>query len=234
MRLLIYAMQSSGASTLAMLLAQKPECSAFVDIWATYAAPSLPGDYDVVAKVVVTTAFPLSLHQERFRPDRTILFLRHPEVNWRSLEQKGYRHHCGFMEEKFAVLDRVFAAKDGFDAVWYYEDMILNPRGLQDASKQLGWRVDGRFPRFRRRHTEITSLNERRYPDLAGRLDYGMGNHRLGKLLPALANLADLPTAGNECCAACPAVTEHYRALLRQHGQGKWSVPESNLPEVVE
>jgi hypothetical protein len=92
-------MQSSGASTLAFLLAQKPGCAAFVDIWTHYVAPSLPGDGDVVAKVVVTTAFPLALHQERFQPDCTVLFLRHPEANYRSLATKPYRHHCGFMEE---------------------------------------------------------------------------------------------------------------------------------------
>jgi hypothetical protein len=224
-------MQSSGASTLALLLAQKPECSAFVDIWAAYVAPALPGDDDVVAKVVVTTAFPLSLHQERFRPDRTVLFLRHPEVNYRSLEQKRYRHQCGFMEEKFAILDRVFTARAGFDAVWYYEDLILDPGGMHASIKQLGWPLEGRFPRFRRRHREIVSLNDRRYPGLAGRLEYGMGNHRPGKLHPELANLTDLPAAGNERCTGCPAVTEHYRSLLRQHANGKWSMPESKLPE---
>jgi hypothetical protein len=138
MRLLIYGMQSSGASTLALLLAQKPECSAFADIWTMYVAPTLPADRAVVAKVVVTTAFPLALHQERFRPDRTILFLRHPQVNYRSLASKGYRNHCGFMEEKFAVLERVFAAKAAYDAVFYYEDLVLDPAGMADAVTRLG------------------------------------------------------------------------------------------------
>jgi hypothetical protein len=82
MRVLIYGMQSSGASAITFTAAQKPDCVAFVDIWSHFAAPQLGTSRDVVAKVVVTTAFPRSLHRGRFRPDYTILVLRHPaDVN---------------------------------------------------------------------------------------------------------------------------------------------------------
>jgi hypothetical protein len=60
MRVLLYGMQSSGASILAFALAQKPDCLAFVDIWNMFwnmfAAPELETDRDCVAKAVVTTA----------------------------------------------------------------------------------------------------------------------------------------------------------------------------------
>ena len=225
MRVLIYGMQSSGASTMALLLAQSPECAAFVDIWTMYAAPSLPADDDVVAKVVVTTAFPLALHQERFRPDRTILFLRHPEVNYRSLSSKGYRHHCGFMEEKFAVLDRVFADSAAYDAVLYYEDLVLNPRATAEAIIRLGWRWDPDFLRLRRKQGEILALNNARYPDLAGRLEYGAGNHRGGELQPGLVALTGLEPSDPGPGTWCPAVTDHYRGLMHPEGPKKWNVP---------
>jgi hypothetical protein len=215
-------MQSSGASTLALLLAQKPECSAFVDIWTMYAAPSLPGDHEVVAKVVVTTAFPLALHRERFRPDRTILFLRHPETNYQSLVSKGYRHHCGFMEEKFAVLDGVFRDKTAYDAVLYYEDLILDPQALSVAVTELGWTWDPEYLRLRRKQADIVETNHSRYPGLAGRLEYDVGNHRPGGLLPELSRLEDLPASDSDVAAWCPAVTEHYRGLMGPDGRKRW------------
>jgi hypothetical protein len=219
-------MQSSGASTLALLLAQKPECSAFIDIWTMYAAPALPGDDDVVAKVVVTTTFPLALHQERFRPDRTILFLRHPEANYRSLASKGYRHHCGFMEEKFAALDRVFLDETAYDAVLHYEDLILDPLHLAKAVQELGWTWDPAYLRLRRKQADIIEVNRSRYPGLTGRLEYGVGNHRPGGLLPELTRLADLPAGGTEVATWCPAVMEHYRGLMGPDGRKNWSLPQ--------
>ena len=68
MRVLVYGMQSSGASLVTLTLAQKRECVAFVDIWNMFAAPELKTDHDIVAKVVVTTAFSLEVHRRRFRP----------------------------------------------------------------------------------------------------------------------------------------------------------------------
>ena len=212
-------MQSSGASTLAFLLAQKPDCAAFVDIWALYAAPSLPGADDVVAKVVVTTAFPLALHRERFRPDRTILFLRHPEANYRSLATKGYRHHCGFLEEKFSLLDQVFVTGHGFDVIVYYEDLVVDPLGTLARMTDLGWPCTPEFLRLGRRHSNIKELNERRYPEIVDRLEYDVGNHHGSGLTQDFAKMADLPEPGQEVCRWCPAVSEHYRLLMQQPGQ---------------
>lgn len=212
-------MQSSGASTLAYLLAQKPDCAAFLDIWALYAAPSLPGDDDVVAKVVVTTAFPLALHQERFRPDRTILFLRHPEANYRSLTTKGYRHHCGFLEEKFAVLDQVFLDRRGFDVIVYYEDLITDPLGTLAGMTELGWSCTPEYLRLARKPAAIKQFNESRYPEIIDRLEYDVGNHHGGHVTADFAKLGDLPQPGQEVCRWCPAVSEHYRLLMQQPGR---------------
>ncbi len=226
MRLLIYGMQSSGASTFAYLLAQKPDCAAFVDIWALYAAPALQGDGDVVAKVVVTTAFPLALHKERFRPDHTILFLRHPEANYRSLSTKSYRHHCGFLEEKFSLLDEVFMRREGFDTLVYYEDLLIDPLATLSQVTALGWSCNPEFLRMARKPSALKELNELRYPSIIGRLEYDMGNHHGGRLTRECAQMADLPEAGQEVCRWCPTLTRHYQMLM-QEPERKWSELQS-------
>jgi hypothetical protein len=222
MRILIYGMQSSGASTLAFLLAQKPDCAAFIDIWAMYAAPSLPGTGDVVAKVVVTTAFPLALHQERFRPDCTVLFLRHPVANRGSLSTKSYRHHCGFMEEKFRLLDAVFESRSGFDAVLCYEDLIYDTTGMLQSVSQLGWACDSNV-RFDRNPAEIQRFNEQRYPMVMDRLEYGSGNHHWGRLDPDFVNLPESSDADPDMREWCPAVTAHYQHLLQHERRTVWA-----------
>jgi hypothetical protein len=230
MRLLIYGMQSSGASTLAFLLAQKPDSAAFVDIWAMYAAPTLPepAELDVVAKVVVTTAFPLALHQQRFRPDHTILLLRHPQANYASLESKPYRNHSGLIEEKFAVLDQVFRDTSAYDSLLHYEDLIFDPQGTASVFKSLGWGWDPGFPKFRRRQKHIREFNNLRFPGLAGRLEYGFGNYHYGRLRRSFADLTDLGECAATVRAWCPAVVEHYESLTRERG-AKWRLPPKTL-----
>jgi hypothetical protein len=221
MRLLIYGMQSSGASALAFVLAQKPQCAAFVDIWTMYAAPSLSGSDDALAKVVVTTAFPLALHQERFRPDRTILVLRHPVVNYRSLAKKPYRHECGFVEEKFAVLDRVFADRSAWDAIVHFEDLIFDPLPVLRAVSDLGWECEPRFLRLNRRQSDIVAFNEARFPEVRERLGYGIGNYRGGRLREAFAQLAEADDSDDPVAEWCPGVAAHYRELQLAR-RGRW------------
>src|ERR1700743_2471653 len=108
MRVLLYGMQSSGASAIAYTMAQRAECVAFTDIWNMFAAPVLETTADVVAKAVVTTAYPLSVHKARFKPDVTILVLRHPVDNYISLAPKIYATESGLVGEKFRVLEKTF------------------------------------------------------------------------------------------------------------------------------
>ena len=220
MRLLIYGMQSSGASTLAFLLGQKRGSGAFVDIWTMYAAPSLDCAEDVVAKVVVTTSFPLAMHQERFQPDRTILFLRHPLVNYRSLASKSYRHHCGFMEEKFPILDEVWNDRTAYDAVLHYEDLIFDPLKTMRTVSALGWRCDPGFLKLARSHEEMVAFNEERFPSVTERLQYGAGQYRGGSLKMEHAGLTDL-SAASPVDDWCPEVVAHYRDYVRRK-RTKW------------
>lgn len=97
MRLLIHGMQSSGATTFTRTLAERPGCVALVDIANNFAAPRATTTVDFVAKVVVTTAYPLAVHVERFRPDKVVLLLRDPRDNYQSLRTKDgyYRLNSG-------------------------------------------------------------------------------------------------------------------------------------------
>ncbi len=228
MRLLVYAMQSSGASALTTLLAQKPDCAAFIDIWTMYAAPAVSGPTDTVAKVVVTTAFPLELHKARFRPDATILFLRHPVVTYNSLIAKNYANHNGFPEEKLAMLDRVFAAATGFDRIVYHEDLVRNVAIVARTCRAIGWGFDPGWARYPRSQDAIEAANRAAHPELRGRLEYAGGgfDHRffMGDI-EARENLAD----HREVVAACaPRLLAHYDALgdhqasLWQRMHSKW------------
>jgi hypothetical protein len=227
-RLLIYGMQSSGASTLALLLAQKPRSVGLIDIWAMYAAPRLDGAGDVVAKVVVTTTFPLSMHQARFQPDRTILVLRHPGANHRSLGRREYRHHCGFMEEKFQVLDEVFASGKGFDTVIHYEDLVFDPPVALDAISALGWSCEPDFLSFKRSFADIVSFNTARHPNLSERLQFGMGQHHDGGIGQSYAGLSDT-TMNPDVRAWCPNVAAHYDLLMFTRAD-RWRADHASAP----
>jgi hypothetical protein len=212
MRVLIYGMQSSGASTLAYLMAQKPDCCAFVDIWSMYVAPRLGGAGDVVAKTVVTTAFPLRLHQRRYQPDVTILFLRDPLATYRSLMTKVYRHDDGFVEEKLAVLDRVFRRGRDYDVLVRYEDMTRESGAVEQLCRDVGWKFDRKWLNFPRPLPEIVALNEERYPEIRGRLRYGIGNFRRNFQSAAAQNA---PEDDAVACvrSACPSIWAHYATM---------------------
>ena len=230
MRLLIYGMQSSGASALAALLGQRPRSAAFIDIWAMYAAPALTGPDSAVAKVVVTTAFPLSLHQDRFRPDKTILVLRHPDANFRSLSTKPYRNHCGFIEEKFAILEETHKNKSSYDLIVYYEDLAFNPVGILNTFSDLGWPCDAGYLDFPRSRSEIVGFNEKAFPSIRERLEYGTGNYRGERIDPRFACMANLPDKDSAVSGWCPQILLQYRELI-QKNRRRWSLNETPVIE---
>jgi hypothetical protein len=175
---LLYGMQSSGASAIAYTLAQRPGCVAFVDIWNMFAAPVLETGADVVAKVVVTTAFPLSMHKARFKPDVTILVLRHPFDNYNSLITKSYAHEGGLILEKFRLLEKKFGEGAEFDHVLYYEDFLFAPSTLIDFCNGIGWTLGRDALSYPRLPEEIQRVNLQHCPEQQGRLKYGLGQFK--------------------------------------------------------
>src|SRR5215470_2100880 len=128
MRILVYGMQSSGASLFTYFLAQRLDTIAVIDLWDGVVAPDFQGvQKDVIVKCVVAPVTPLETHLASFRPDVKILFVRSKESNAESLSLKSYRNDGGKMEDKFAELENRVEQPAGFDYVISYED-FLNDR----------------------------------------------------------------------------------------------------------
>ncbi len=223
--MLLYGMQSSGASVLAFTLAQKPGSLAFVDIWNMFAAPELAaGSLDVVAKVVVTTAYSLETHRRRFRPDVTILVLRHPADTYDSLFGKSYAHESGLMDEKFASLEETFRAGAGFDHIAYYEDFVFSPGDVLALFESIGWKLGWDALLFRRTHREIEAANIAGFPEIESTLKYGAGNVQTGSVLRARVRFAEPWGRTAHLPRICPALFDHYAALRAERGE-LWHVP---------
>jgi hypothetical protein len=134
MRILIYGLQSSGASYFTYLLGQNPNSAVILDLFNKCLMPELAevnDEKDLIGKCVITTKYAIQDHQKSFQPDRTILFLRHPFHNYQSLINKTYAHQNGTVQQKFEVLEHLF--KDNanyFDLIVHYEDIFFRPNAL--------------------------------------------------------------------------------------------------------
>jgi hypothetical protein len=215
MRLLIHGMQSSGATAFTLFLAQRPECLALVDIPNNFAAPRLSTQLDVVAKVVVTTAYPLAVHVERFRPDRTILLLRDPRDNYQSLRTKNYRNYSGLIEEKFQILEQLFLARQRFDAVIEYEDFVARDPAVLVQLAALGWPVDVSYYQYRRRHEELFAALWGQVPELFDQLEMSFGNVQGGEVSQRFREKPRDATVDARLEVLCPQLLAHYRTRPR-------------------
>ncbi len=216
MRLLVYGMQSSGATAFSLFLAQRPGSLGLVDILNNYAAPRMEGDLNIVAKVVVTTAYPLAIHQERFRPDRNILFLRDPRDNYASLANKTYRNHSGLIDEKFMLLDRVFGERDKFDLVVHYEDFIVRSPHVLQSVNALGWPVNEAFYAFRRTHVDLTQSLWDAMPDLFNHFEFSYGNVQSSEVSGRFALKVWPLDVEDRLFRLCPNILTAYKQRDRQ------------------
>lgn len=212
MRLLVYGMQSSGATAFTRMLSERPGCVALADIPNNFAAPRVTTGADFVAKVVMTTAYPIEVHQERFRPDATILFLRDPRTNYASLKTTPYRNHSGWLDEKFTLLDRVFARRGEFDAVIHYEHFVARDPRVFAALEALGWPVTQANYSFRRGYDELIGTLWEHEPQLMGEMDVVFGNTRGTDVVPMRMDEVFDPEVEAAVEALCPGLLAHYRA----------------------
>ena len=219
MRLLVYGMMSSGASAFTLVLAQRPGCLALVDVINNYAAPRIDTTLDMVVKVKITTAYPLAVHVERFRPDRVILLLRDPRDNYASLATKSYRNHSGLIDEKFLIADQVFAERQCFDAVIAYEDFIARDPSVAEKLEALGWPVEESYRSYGRRHDDLIGDLIRHVPDLLERMEIAFGNVR-GKAVQAMVrDQPHDPAMVARLETLCPRLLAYYRARQsHRHG----------------
>lgn len=212
MRLFVHGMQSSGATAFTLFLAQRPDCLALVDILNNYAAPEVETDKDMVVKAVVTTAHPLEEHVARFRPDRTILVLRDPRDNYQSLRTKNYSNLSGTMEEKFAIIERLFLGRDRFDAVVHYEDFVAQDPAVLDTVNALGWPVEPGYYQYGRRHEELLRALWQHVPQLMSELEFAFGNVRGRAVSESFRDKPRDPEVDARLQTLCPSLLAHYRA----------------------
>lgn len=210
MRLLVHGMQSSGATAFTQVLAQRPGCVALVDIPNNFAAPRVTTDRDFVAKVVVTTAYPLAVHVERFQPDRVVLLLRDPRDNYESLRTKHYRHYAGLMDEKFRILDQLFAQADRFDAIIHYEDLVARDPGVMETMAGLGWPVTPDHFRFNRSYNELLDCLWTSEPGLMEEMEIVFGNAHGRELTDKHRDKSWGPVVAQKLEELCPRLLAHY------------------------
>lgn len=213
MRLFVYGMQSSGATAFTLFLAQRPDCLALVDIPNNFAAPRIDRTMsrDMVVKAVVTTAYPVAVHVERFRPDRTILFLRDPRDNYQSLRDKSYRNHSGLIDEKFVLLDQVFAQRSSFDAVIHYEDFVARDPGVMSSVAGLGWPVLDEYYSYIRRHDELFRGLWDAVPELYQSMDMAFGNVQGEGVEARFRNKPRDETVETHLRTLCPGLLSYYQ-----------------------
>jgi hypothetical protein len=138
MRLFIYGMESSGASTFCLFLGQRAGVVAVVDLWSHCLAPPLVVDVPIVLKATVTTTYRAEDHVRSFCPDASILFLRDPVAVYRSLTKYDYANYEGSVEQKLVRFDEEYSSTK-FDLVVRYEDFVRREPAVIRAIDELGW-----------------------------------------------------------------------------------------------
>ena len=213
MRLLIYAMESSGASTFCYFLGQRRELIAVIDVWSEFVAPTIAVQCPIVAKVTANLAFMPEDHITSFRPDATVLFIRDPLSVYRSLIEKPYAHLLGAAEQKLAKFDSIFVGSK-FDLVVEYEKFA---NGMLEFDKvtELGWPCGPENYLLKRSLDEIVAFNCERSPWLRDhfRNGWGPGNYKAGPIAPALAPTATSASVLARITRIAPNLSRHYRLL---------------------
>jgi hypothetical protein len=229
MRVLLYGMQSSGASLVTYFLGQQRGSIALVDVWARHLAPPLAADpsRSVYAKCVITTEFSFEDHRASFRPDVTVLVLREPAQNYRSLAVKDYVSEGGALDEKFRKLEGEFVRRTRFDLTIAYEEFVAFPERVVEALRSAGIPADLDHLRFRRSVNRIRRANFAHDPWCREHFGFGWG---FGNVQGTRLDPAKLHRPAGEMIAArveqlCPRLVEHYR---REHG---WTGEPPTQPE---
>lgn len=218
MKVLIYGLQSSGASLFAFFMAQRPRSIGIVDLNNHRLAPRLEIDLDIILKTVITTRWSLEEHIQSFMPDTTILFIRNPYTNYHSLMGKIYANRSGNIDDKFRLLDRIFQSRARFDAVFSYEDFIHSRQDTLSRMVSLGWSVPADSYDFPRPAREIYLFNChysnwcRNNPAAPGpRGGWGMGNITGKNIKLSLANRPYIPELDARVRKLCPNIHEYYK-----------------------
>lgn len=220
MKILIYGLQSSGASLLAFFMAQKANTVGIIDLNNHRLAPTLDLPFDIVLKAVITTSWSLDQHIKSFRPDKTILLVRNPCHNYYSLQNKVYANKSGNIDDKFVLLDKYFAEPDRFDATIVYERFLTDRAGMVAQLNAIGWESHLAHYELPRTKVDIAHFNNehcqwcKENPAAAGPAGgWGMGNISGAAINPKFSEKPADPAIEKKVRALCPALSEFYRSL---------------------
>jgi len=186
MRVFVYGMQSSGSSVFSLWLSQLKDSIGVIDVYAKGGAFSHEDFWDgnVFLKATVNKS-KLSDHFSKYKPHKSVLYLRNPYQNFVSLSTKRYRDLNGDLLEKFRIMDSVLANEsDSFDTIVTYEDFIKNREDFVDNLFENGVPASMKNYDFKRGFYDILDFNTRRSKVLKESYEsrWGVGNIHTGKL----------------------------------------------------
>lgn len=215
MRVLLYGMQSSGASLVTYFLGQQKRSFAIVDLWSWELVPPLeiPRARHIFAKCTVTTMHMFEQHVHVFHPDRTVLILRDPAQNYASLRRKHYCDESGPIDDKFRKLEEVYQRRAEFDLTLTYEDFVSRRRSTVNALRSVGIDAEARHYSFPRSKDAILSYNVR-HSDWAREHyneKWGFGNVQGSYLKSETLNREVPLDVDSHVRQLCPSVYEFYR-----------------------
>ncbi len=213
-RILVCGLQSSGATLVALLLSQDPSTVGVLDLFCGERMPSveyLPQDRSLVLKMTFSTFWGLEEQIDRFQATRTVLVLRHPAHNYVSLDSKYYRDYGGMLEDKFAVLERVFEQRERFDSIIHYEDVVMRPSAVMSQLRQIQPGIDKSALQLARTRSSLIE-DACRYAWLKATLRgaWEVGNVHESPGLDPLSVFKDVPPDITEVVAKlCPKTNEY-------------------------
>lgn len=189
-------MQSSGGTLVALLLAQRADSVALLDVYCGQLVPcaeAFPRERAAIAKVTISSERTFEEQCESFRPDHSVLVLRHPCHAYVSLLRKRYASSSGTPDDKLARFERAFRERESFDAVVRYEDLVFRSTIALDVLRAVDPTLTTAALEFARTPTEIVAA-ARKVPalDAEHRLTWAKGNadargldaRRVFKLIP--------------------------------------------------
>jgi hypothetical protein len=217
MRLLIYAMQSSGASSFCYFLAQRPGSVAIVDLWAHCLAPSLKLSAPMVVKATATAIYRAEDHIASFSPDRTILFLRDPRAVYTSLVNKPYGNEWGTVDQKIARFDEDYVSWN-WDLVLRYEDFVGRNSQLVCAINDIGWPCTPEYYDLTRSFQDICNFNALSSSWLRSGFGgtWGFGNIEPGPIRDAFTDKRYSPRTREKVARLAPRLTRYYESVGQQ------------------
>lgn len=212
-RVLLFGMQSSGASFIAWLAAQGGDTLGVIDLWNPETAPRLDYDGPIVLKATVGP-IDLNEHERTFKPSARVLVLRDPRDQISVLDDESFRDYALPLEDKLAAFNhQVAAGLDEFDLVLKYEEVVERPASAVDAFRALGLPMPSDATALPRSINDVVSHARATEPwcHVNWRKRWGTGRINTSVLPRQAVPVRRDAGAVRLAARHCPDVLDHYR-----------------------